>query len=283
MKLRRWFQTGSIAILSLGPLVQAKWFCLPVLHCHSCPLAVFSCPIGILGHYLALGLAPLLLIGTILFIGALIGRALCGWVCPFGFLQDLLHKIPSPKFEPWRPLRYGKYLVLVLLAMAVPYFWGLESPLFFCRLCPAAAIEASIPFAVMEGGFSSFWGPMIRFSILGVILLLAVGSLRFFCRVLCPVGAITGLLNWSSAFALRHDTDTCPQCGLCTKACPVGVDLEEDRRGVVYKAPPDCILCLECTDACPTHFGLKGSFGGRYRGRPIPSPPEDIERPQPAE
>ena len=164
MKLRRWFQSISIAVLSLGSFFQAKWLCIPILHCHSCPVAVFSCPIGIIGQYLSLGAIPLFLIGTILLFGALVGRALCGWVCPFGFLQEILHKIPSPKFTLWRPLRYGKYLSLFLFVIAVPLFLGTESILYFCRLCPAAAIEASLPYAIMQGGFPAFWGPFIRFT-----------------------------------------------------------------------------------------------------------------------
>ncbi len=265
MKKRRWFQTGSIFALSLGPLFQAKWLCLPVLNCHSCPLAAFSCPIGILGHYLSIGIFPVFLIGTLLLFGALLGRAMCGWVCPFGFLQEMLYKIPGPKFTLWRPLRFGKYISLALLVIAVPVIGGLDSPLYFCRLCPAAAIEASLPFAVMQGGFTSFWGAVIRFSILGLVILLAISSLRFFCRKLCPIGAITALLNPLSAFALRHDTESCPQCGECTEACPVDVDLQEEPRGVIYKAPADCILCLECTKACPTSDGLKGSYAGKYK------------------
>ncbi|MFH1741639.1 MAG: 4Fe-4S binding protein [bacterium] len=265
MKLRRWFQTVSVAALSLGPLGEAKWLCLPVLHCHSCPISVVSCPIGVLGHYISIGVVPILLIGTILFIAALCGRAFCGWVCPFGFLQELLYKIPSPKFELWPPFRYGRYLSLAVLVILVPWIWGTQSPLYFCRLCPAAAIEASIPYAVMSGGFVSSSAVITRFSLAGAILILMVFNLRIFCRTFCPVGAITSLLNPISAFALRHDTQACPQCGQCKIACPVGVDLQEQPRGIVYKAPADCILCLECTDACPTKNGLKGSFAGKIR------------------
>lgn len=269
MKLRRWFQSVSVFGLSFGAIFQAKWLCVPILHCHSCPLAIFSCPIGIIGHYAALGIIPIFLIGTVLFFGALLGRALCGWVCPFGFLQELLYKIPSPKFDLWKPLRYGKYISLFVLSIGVPIVLGTESYLFFCRICPAAAIEASVPYAIMQGGFSSFWGTLIRFSILGLVLLLAIANLRFFCRVMCPVGAMTALLNPISAFALRQDTGRCPDCGECTRSCPVGVDLNEipNQQGkpIVYKAPTDCILCLECTHACPMTEGLKGSFLGMFR------------------
>jgi polyferredoxin len=265
MKKRRLSQIGSFFALSLGSIFQAKWLCLPILHCHSCPIASFSCPIGVLGHYLSIGVFPFFLIGTMLLFGALLGRAMCGWVCPFGLLQELLHRIPSPKLELWPPLRFGKYLSLFLLVLAAPVLLGTESFLYFCRLCPAAAIEASLPYAYMQGGFTDFWGPFLRFSILGAVLLASVFVLRFFCRTLCPVGAITAILNSISAFSLRHDADACPQCGECARACPVGVDLQEESRSVMYKAPADCILCLECTKACPTSDGLKGSFAGNFR------------------
>lgn len=275
MKLRHWFQTGSLLALCAGPLAEIKWLCLPILNCHSCPVAVFSCPIGILGHYLALGMIPIFLLGTLLLFGALAGRAFCGWVCPFGFLQELLHKIPSPKFQLWAPLRYGRYAVLLGTVILVPLLLGLESSWYFCRLCPAAALEVSLPVAFMQGGFSSFWGTIIKFSILGVVLLLSIASLRFFCRVLCPVGAIASFFNPLSAFALRHNTDACPQCGLCAKACPVDVNLQEPKdaepRGIAYKAPMDCILCLECADACPKAGRLQGSFLGMAKKNPPPA------------
>lgn len=269
MKLRHRFQIGSFIAISLAPLLEAKWLCLPILNCHSCPIAVFSCPIGILGHYLSLGMIPVFLLGTLLFFGALAGRAFCGWVCPFGFLQELLHKIPSPKFAFKPFLRYGRYAVLVITVLLVPFFLGLESPFYFCRLCPAAALEVSIPVAIQQGTFPSSWATLIKLSILVVVLLLSVVSLRFFCRALCPVGAITSLLNPISAFALRHNTGACPQCGQCAKACPVDVDLQEPKdaepRGFAYKAPLDCILCLECTDVCPKSDGLLGAFMGMVR------------------
>lgn len=266
MKLRRWIQSFSLFGLSLGPLFQAKWLCVPILHCHSCPLASFSCPIGIIGYYLSIGMIPIFLLGTILLFGALLGRALCGWVCPFGFLQELLYKIPSPKFKLWRPLGYGKYLSLFLLVIAVPLVLGTESIFYFCRLCPAAAIEASLPYAVMQGGFTSFWGPMIRFSLFGVIILFVITTQRFFCRVLCPVGAMTSFFNPISAFALRQKTQDCPACGECSQACPVDIDLSDKKQDegqeYTYKAPADCILCLNCTHACHLSNGLKGSFAG---------------------
>ncbi len=266
MKLRRWFQNTALFLLCLGPLAEAKWVCLPILNCHSCPVAVFSCPIGILGHYLSLGMIPLFLLGTLLFLGALVGRAFCGWICPFGYLQELLHKIPFPKFRLWQPLRFGRYAVLLVTVILVPLFLGLESSWFFCRLCPAAALEVSLPIAIQQGGFPSLWGAVIRFSILGAVMVLSMMSMRFFCRVLCPVGAITSFLNPLSAFTLRHNTGTCPQCGQCAKACPVDIDLQSPQNGepdgFVYKAPLDCILCLECTEACPKTGGLEGSFLG---------------------
>ena len=268
MSLRRWFQTSSLFALSLGPLTEAKWLCLPVLHCHSCPVAVVSCPIGILGHYLSLGIIPIFLIGTILFFGALAGRAFCGWVCPFGFLQELLYKIPSPKFSLWPPLRFGRYAMLLVTVVLVPLIVGIESKWFFCWICPAAALESSLPRGLMSGFPGGAW-TIVRFSILAAVLIVSVLNLRFFCRVLCPVGAITSFLNPISAFALRHNTSECPSCGVCAKQCPVDVDLQEpedeEPRGYVYKAPMDCILCLECTDSCPQSEGLKGSFMGAVK------------------
>ena len=114
--LRRAVQTVSLLLLhsSWGP--ELKSFCLPVMNCHSCALSWFACPIGVYVHYAGYRLFPFLAVGTVLIIGVFLGRFLCGWVCPFGFLQDLLHKIPSPKFRLPRWTAAIKYVVLVVMA-----------------------------------------------------------------------------------------------------------------------------------------------------------------------
>ena len=107
---------------SWGP--ELKWLCNPVLSCHSCVLAWFACPIGVFVHYSGYHLFPLFALGAMLLVGMLVGRLLCGWVCPLGLVPDLLHKIPSHKFVLPDWTAHLKYLVLFLLVFLFPFLWG---------------------------------------------------------------------------------------------------------------------------------------------------------------
>ena len=113
------FFTGKIY---QGPLKQV---CVPGINCYSCPGAVGACPIGSLQSFLngRRFRFPYYVLGLLLFFGALLGRAICGFLCPFGWVQELLNKLPVPKknrFRADRPPRLLKYLVLLLLVIALP-------------------------------------------------------------------------------------------------------------------------------------------------------------------
>ena len=121
---------------SWGP--EFKWLCNPVLSCHSCVLAWFACPIGVFVHYSGYHLFPFLAVGTVLLLGVFLGRLLCGWVCPFGLLQDLLYKMPGPKFHMPKWTVNVKYVVLLVTVILLPFFLGEQTMLSFCRWCPAS-------------------------------------------------------------------------------------------------------------------------------------------------
>jgi len=101
--------------------------CAPGFNCHGCPWASMSCPVGVFAYSSAIHQIPLLAISTVLAISIFAGRLVCGFICPFGFLQDILNKIPSPKFTIPRFLRYGKYLFLLSLVIVLPWIFGFES------------------------------------------------------------------------------------------------------------------------------------------------------------
>jgi len=260
MILRREIQILSVAVLHLGFLLECKSLCLPILNCHACPIAIFACPIGVIAQFSALHLVPFLAIGALGVLGVFVGRFFCGWVCPFGFLQEVLYKIPGFKFQLPSRLRYLKYLVLVALAIAIPFFFGEESPLFFCRLCPPATLQASIPWAIIRGGFPSFSSALTRLVILAGVLALVMMSRRAFCKALCPLGAIMALFNKVSALSLKRDDRKCTNCRVCEKACPMEAALTEDPEKAIRKTSPECILCLECAGKCPTPDALRTSF-----------------------
>jgi polyferredoxin len=259
---RRFWQTGFLVLLNLPLIGQLKYVCLPVLNCHSCPWAVFACPVGVVAHFATWAVIPLLALGTVAFIGAVFGRFLCGWVCPFGLLQDWLYKIPSPKWTLPRWTRYSKYVILVITVIAVPILLGIHNYAFFCKLCPAGTLESLLPRSVAAGNYSALAESWIRLSVLSGMVLLAIVALRSFCKLFCPIGAFLALFNRFSAFGLTYNQAECPNCELCLEKCPMDIQLDEFQDGKdpeVVKAPPECIMCLECTHNC-RRSGLRFTF-----------------------
>jgi len=252
MRLRPWVQTAFLGVW-LAPL--GRWLhAIPgcVFHCYSCPLSSFACPVGVAANYAAMFPAvfevPYLLIGVLLLSGILVGSLICGWACPFGFLQDLLGKI-----SPWKitvPAWMGsmRYAVLVGLVIALPMILGARGIPFedqivsICRLCPAGALEAGLPYSVSSHlaghGWLMSW---FKTGILVVFLSSAVIIYRPWCRIFCPLGGWLALLNRWSFFHLRFNAKACVECNLCRSRCPVGVKVDEKVNVI------NCIRCLECT------------------------------------
>jgi polyferredoxin len=254
------------SLIYQGPL---KAVCHPGLNCYACPAALFSCPVGAVQNFVtSLRYTPpgsfphtgSMVLGYLGFIGTLVGRLPCGWLCPFGFIQDLLYKIPTPKISLWRPLRYGKYLILVITVLIMPLFVldhsGLGHP-WFCKLiCPAGTLLGALPLIVLQPdlwqtlGFY-FWNKM---TILALIIILAIFISRFFCRTLCPLGAFYALFSRTTLIKLDYLAGNCLHCQACLKVCPTEITPYEEQDS------PECIMCLKCVDACKFHaldFGLR--------------------------
>ena len=236
----------------------SKAVCVPVLNCYSCPGALGACPIGALQQ--AFGGSerhfPFYVLGTLMLFGILLGRFVCGFLCPFGLVQDLLHKIPAPKLRVPRrldcALRWGKYVVLfgvvVLLSLLVTSEMGVTPP-FFCEfLCPAGTLGAGIPLVLGDASLRQLVGALFSWKLLVLlaILLTAVLIPRPFCRYLCPLGAFYGLFNRWSFYRMRVEAATCVNCGACEQTCPMAVDPRADANS------PECIRCGQCRVACPT-------------------------------
>lgn len=248
------FFTGKIY---QGPL---KSVCVPGLNCYSCPGAVGACPIGSLQGFLS-GLRiriPYYIVGLLLFFGAVLGRAVCGFLCPFGFLQELLNKIPGvPKrdrFRLDRPLRRLKYAVLVLLVVVLPLLYPLTP--FFCKyLCPSGTL-AGILLAARDSMVLAQLGGIFLWKFF-VLLWVAAACLviyRPFCKYLCPLGAIYGLFNRFALYRTHLDTDKCIHCGACAAACRMCVDPSQAPNSA------ECIRCGDCARVCPVdalHIGLR--------------------------
>lgn len=227
------------------------------MNCYSCPGALGSCPIGslqaVIGSYnfkFAFYVA-----GFLVFIGALIGRFVCGWLCPFGLLQDLLHKIPFPKkirtFRGDKLLRKLKYVILIVFVILLPLFLvdviGQGSP-YFCKLiCPVGTLEGGIPLVLLNKALHRTVGWLYAWKnvLLAVTVFLSIVIYRPFCKYICPLGAIYSVFNHISVFKYRVDENLCTHCGACAKACKMQLDPSETPNH------PECIRCGQCKKVCP--------------------------------
>lgn len=263
---RHWVQLGFAAATNSyvpgylqGTIYSGrlKSVCVPGLNCYSCPGAYGACPIGSLqavlnsrdysfSYYVA---------GFLVAFGALLGRFVCGWLCPFGLVQDLLYKIPFVKklktLHGDRILRYLKYAILlgfvILLPMLAVDFIGQGQPWFCKYICPSGTLLAGLPLVSLNDGLWAAAGSLFtwKVSLLVVLLLLSVIAFRPFCRYICPLGAIYGLFNPVALYRYRVDESACTKCKACERVCPSGIP--------TYRTPnsPECIRCGACVRACP--------------------------------
>jgi len=235
---------------SWGP--QFKFLCNPVLACHGCALSWFACPIGVFIHYSGWHSFPFLAIGTVLLVGVLIGRLLCGWICPFGFLQEILYKIPTPKFELPRWTAAIKYPILFFLVFYFPYKFGELTMFSFCRICPAGTLESAIPAYITSGFPQSIFSILLRLGALLIVLFLVIGNNRSFCKIICPIGTILGILNKIAFWQVPKPQTQCISCKKCDKACPTSISPSTKfSKQIPVNRDINCILCYECVYSCP--------------------------------
>lgn len=234
-----------------------KAVCVPGLNCYSCPGALGACPIGSLQATLGSRnyKFAFYVLGFLMIVGALLGRFVCGWLCPFGLIQDLLYKIPFlRKFKTLpgdRILKWLKYGILAFFVILLPLFAvdliGQGKPWFCAYICPAGTAEAGIPLVLLNEGLRAVLGWLYawKLAILIVIVLLSILVYRPFCRYLCPLGAIYGLFNPVALYRYKIDAEKCTKCGSCQRACKIDIKTYEKPNSM------DCIRCGACKNACP--------------------------------
>lgn len=224
--------------------------------CNSCPGAAGACPIG--AFQAVVGSSKFrfsyYITGILILLGVLLGRFICGFLCPFGWFQELLHKIPTPKLSTRRlkPLRYLKYAILLVMVVLLPALitndLGMGNP-FFCKyLCPQGVLEGAIPLALVNNGIRAALGKLFTWK-LGILITVAVLSVLFyrpFCKWLCPLGAFYALFNRVSLLQMQVDKNKCVSCGKCARACKMDVDVTKHPNHT------ECIRCGMCVKACPT-------------------------------
>ena len=279
----------NAAIFSIAPSA----FILPVLHSSGTPQRTVGDAFAALQQQLYQGIFPWLPLAAFLLVAVLFGRATCSWVCPYGFVQDILscfrrrHTEVAPRTHG--QMIYVKYIVLAIVVlicalMGISLISGVgqnyrsafgefgEAPFNF--LSPADTLFAILPgmvlnlrYAIVEqsansilGGVSSlsllFW---VRLAILAIVIGLAVYIPRSWCRYFCPHGALLALLNRFSFLGLKREAISCTKatCRECVKVCPMKVpilDLPWEKF-----ADSECIYCLKCVDACSTR-AIKPTF-----------------------
>jgi polyferredoxin len=259
-----WFPVLWTKTIYQGPL---KSFCIPMLNCHGCPLAVFSCPIGAMGHFVAIHVIPFLIIGFLGLIGLLVGRMACGWICPFGLVQDLMFRIRTKKYEMPRFFRYGKYVSLFLGVGVITY---LTSETWFCRLCPWGGLGAGLPWMLWSPTDSLTGAEIVGWSMAGPLFVLKMGIValclvgfvlirRPFCRGMCPLGAFWGLFNRISLLRIDLGRKDCIDCVACRDVCPVDIKICSELPTA------ECVRCLLCTQAKGVRARVGSPFGGRKR------------------
>ncbi len=244
---------------------KTKYICVPGLNCYSCPGAVGSCPIGSLQA--VIGSAKykfsFYILGLMSLFGVLFARFICGWLCPFGFFQDLLFKIKTKKVKMNKaidkPLRWLKYIILVTFVILMPMFLrdavNIGAPYFCKYICPSGTLMAGVPMLIANAplrnsiGFLFGWKMLIAI----IIVISSIFIYRTFCKYLCPLGAFYALFNKISFYQLQIDENKCTKCKVCERSCHMDVPvMTSPNHG-------ECIRCGDCVKACP-HSAIKSGF-----------------------
>jgi len=233
----------------------------------------------------------ILVLGVFLVVGLVAGRALCGWGCAIGFVQDLLthgrNLARARALEPTRKahraltgLRYSLLLFILIFALAIgisssidqsaggilqsslPQGTAQVAP--YCAACPTPAVYYVTN--TFTTGNPKLNDPLSLVAVFVFVAFIA-GALavpRFFCRYFCPVGALVSPFNKVSLLAVRKSRSKgkCTGCSVCASVCPQRVEAAVSARAGGRVSTVDCDLCLKCVDACPEK-ALSLSFAGR--------------------
>jgi NAD-dependent dihydropyrimidine dehydrogenase PreA subunit len=192
-------------------------------------------------------------------------RALCSWLCPIGSLSEFLGALGAR----WKlSLAIPRWLDYTLLALKYALFvWIFK--LFFLMDGEAALSFTRLPYyAVSDVKMFELFSKigLVGAGVAGSLALVSVFVKSFWCRYLCPYGALQGVLGLISPFTLKKDPALCNSCGLCSKACPNRVNVAASKSLVIS---PECMGCTDCVTACPKKGALTLGLLGRKSVRPL--------------
>lgn len=206
--------------------------------------------------------------GLTIFLAALgtslmLRKSFCGYICPVGLISGLLNTLGRrlrlsiiPGVWTGRILSGLKYVTLGFFLFTVFVGMNLEDIEQF----------ATIPYNFVADArmLRFFLAPsQLTLVVLAILLILGTALRSFWCRYLCPYGALLGILSWFSPLRIHRDAQRCVQCGRCTAACP-GCIRVQDKEDVLS---PECLGCMRCQEACP----VEGCVSMRAAGRAIPA------------
>ncbi|MFW5866367.1 MAG: 4Fe-4S binding protein [Armatimonadota bacterium] len=247
LRVRLWVQFAAAFLVNALFLYDLRGICVPVLNCWSCPVASFACPMGAFQQGVAAMrgalLLPFYVLGSILVASAIMGRSMCGWLCPFGLVQDLMGKLRKRRARMPRVMGYLKYVILIVLGIILPY---LTFEPWFCKFCPQGALEGGIFMPIVDPDLREWIAGMwyTKLGILVAFLVAAIFVRRPFCHSFCALGALFSVCNRVSLIRMHYVREECTDCMWCVKACPAGIDPRTDLNGNA------CITCMECAK-CP--------------------------------
>ena len=277
-RFRGWIQALATLLTNIhlpnflkGGIYQGggKAVCVPGLNCYSCPAASGACPIG--SFQAVVGSSKFgfsyYITGFLILLGVLLGRFICGFLCPFGWLQELLHKIPTKKLstKKLKPLTYLKYVILLLAVVLLPALVvndvGMGDPYFCKYICPQGVLEGAIPLSAVNEGIRAALGTLFtrKLVILIVVVVLSILFFRPFCKWICPLGAFYGLMYKVSLLGIKVDGHKCVSCGKCARVCKMDVEILKNPNS------SECIRCGKCISSCPTE-ALSFSYGFGHSG-----------------
>ena len=247
-------QAASFIAANLGFTFGMTGMVYPFFFCYASPGACASCPLGLIEHAVSGGKKNFCLLvyvtSFIALIGLVFGRAACGWACPIGTIQDTINKLFGKirskfKIKNWNSEKYLRYIKYAALAYVVIGAAFVALPT-FTDLCPIGVLTGTFPHLAISADtftFGEFFAiGMFSFGFF-IALIILVG--RGWCKYVCPIGAMYAPMNKLSILKLTLDKEKCKNCGACTNACPMGIDVQKDAN-----RNPECILCGRCVDAC---------------------------------
>ena len=269
--LKRMYELIKSRSASISQL-RTKTICFPSLNCYSCPSAGYSCPMGSFQFWInesseninfgeKINIIGLFIIGTLFMFGSLLGRFICGFICPFGFFQDLISRFSGKNLFINKFFRSMKYIILLMCVILLPMLTIDDfsiGPVFCKYICPSGTLFAGVPLLVFDENLreSASYITLIKVLILFFVLIMSFFSKRFFCKTMCPLGAVLGFFNKISLFYVHVDSEKCVKCKKCYDSCPANLNVVEEINSA------ECIRCLKCVRSCEqSAIKIKNSWG----------------------